>query len=205
MHKQNRSKLASNPESPHTRPNTKSASNQESERKQRGREIVPVVGEIGEERRGERKLTERRRWLGPRGRGRVAAWSSKKRESWGEWGHRGRARESGVVEGEGNWNQSWAGGFGLRLVEWAGQGEGNGYTVAAQRISSTSNKIAVADSNAERDGKLTCSFDLSRSFKDMFHPCRYFELAGRAFLECLGLISFPWNPSPDDTEEDANN
>ncbi|GAB2231978.1 hypothetical protein Droror1_Dr00010997 [Drosera rotundifolia] len=85
------------------------------------------------------------------------------------------------------------------------EGVGNGYTVAAQRISSTSNKIAVADSNAERDGKLTCSFDLSRSFKDMFHPCRYFELAGRAFLGCLGLISFPWNPSPDDTEEDANN
>lgn len=85
------------------------------------------------------------------------------------------------------------------------EGEGNGYTVVAQRISSTSNKIAVADSNAERDGKLTCSFDLSRSFKDMFHPCRYFELVGRAFLGCLGLISFPWNPSPDDTEEDANN
>ncbi|KAL9260546.1 hypothetical protein AKJ16_DCAP19934 [Drosera capensis] len=85
------------------------------------------------------------------------------------------------------------------------EGEGIGYIAVAQRISSIGNRIVVADNNAERDGPLTCSLDLSRSFKDMFHPCCYFELAGRAFLGCLGLISFPWSPSPDDTEEDADN
>ncbi|GAB2211822.1 hypothetical protein Droror1_Dr00025157 [Drosera rotundifolia] len=63
--------------------------------------------------RGKGKSTERWRRLVPQRRGRAAAWLSKERESGGERGRRGRAGESGVVEGEGERGKAGEKGIGI--------------------------------------------------------------------------------------------